>query len=80
MDNLRNAGVEGVGGGAESGESSLRGEGDEESDDGDNNDIAPLSMAGKSENEKNEEGDGVSVDSAAREGKKKRSGKETCKY
>jgi len=80
MNNLRDAGVKSIRSGAESGENSLRGEGDEESDDWDNDDITPLSMADKSENEEDEKGDSVSVDSAAREGEEEGGGKETCKY
>lgn len=76
MDDFGDAGMKSVGGRAEGGEDSLRGQGEEKGGDGDNNDGLPAAMTKEGEEKKHEDGDGVGVNSAAREREKEGGGKE----
>lgn len=76
MDDFCDARIESVGSRANSREDSLRGESKTESGDGDNDKILPFGTANESENEQDEQSDGISINGAARESEKKGGGKE----
>ena len=68
MNDFRRARDESVGSGARGGEDSLRGKGEEKGDDRYGNEIEPFLATDESENKKNKDGDGISINRAAGKG------------
>ncbi len=68
MNDFRRARDESVGSGARGGEDSLRGKGEEKGDDRYDNEIEPFLATDESENKKNKDGDGISINRAAGKG------------